>query len=109
MKKKEQREAKRLAKEKNRIDTMLHAIENHSSCFSFIPDKIGKILWCDTTTPYAFPEERPGISQLIPFNGTDYFVGTDGFAEIRFKGSRNNITKKDIYCFESFSELVSIL
>ena len=40
------------------------------------------------------------------FHGTDYFVGTEGFAVFNFKGTRDNIIVRDIYRFEASDFLI---
>ena len=40
------------------------------------------------------------------FSGTDYFIGNDGFAVMKFKKSRNNFVEKHIVKFADVSDLV---
>lgn len=40
------------------------------------------------------------------FSGTDYFIGEEGFAVMKFKNSRDNFTKKDIVRFSDVSDVV---
>ena len=41
------------------------------------------------------------------FSGTDFFVGTEGFAEIKFDKTRNNIVNRKKYYFKDFSEFLT--
>lgn len=41
------------------------------------------------------------------FNGTDYFIGTNGFAILDFEGQRNNIVSKRLHLFDDLSELMT--
>ena len=43
---------------------------------------------------------------LQSFHGTDYFVGTEGFAVFNFKDTRDNITAKDIHRFDASDFLI---
>ena len=93
-----------------RLEEFLSAIESHSSIFKVIPDSIGKIIWCDTTNSETIPQDLSQHKQKLyekRFKGIDYFVGTEGFAEIHFEGSRDNIVKNQVHRFDSFSELLS--
>lgn len=40
------------------------------------------------------------------FSGTDYFIGEEGFAVMKFKESRTNFTQKDIVKFADVSDVV---
>ena len=40
------------------------------------------------------------------FSGTDYFIGEEGFAVLKFKNSRDNFTKKDIVKFSDVSDVI---
>lgn len=105
-----QKLAEQLEKQQLRLDGFLSAIENHTSVFKIIPANIGKIIWCDTTNEKAGPDvDSSPFSKLFSksFKGVDYFVGTEGFAEIHFDESRENIVKNDVFRFDSFSELLS--
>ena len=46
------------------------------------------------------------IATADDFSGTDYFIGTDGFAVMKFKNSRNNFVEKHIVKFADISDLV---
>lgn len=40
------------------------------------------------------------------FRGTDYFIGTRGYAELTFSGSRDNVTKSEVHTFDESDSLV---
>lgn len=110
MKSNAQKLAENLMKQQLRLEGFLSAIESNTSIFRFIPTNIGKIIWCDTTNEKVDPNvDSSTFSKLFSksFKGVDYFVGTEGFAEIHFDRSRENIVKSDVFRFESFSELLS--
>ena len=111
MKSQKEREAESNAKELMRIKGLLATIENNTSVFKDIPDNIGKIEWCDSTNLNEAPKERSSnlMNYLSTkfFRGVDYFVGSEGFAEIHFEGSRENISKREVHRFDSFAEQIS--
>lgn len=47
------------------------------------------------------------IRNLSNFKGTDYFVGDNGFAIVKFEKNRDNIVSKSIYQYTDFSELIT--
>ena len=47
------------------------------------------------------------VKNTLSFKGSDYFVGTKGFALCDFDGTRDNITAKASYHFDDFSDLVT--
>jgi hypothetical protein len=47
------------------------------------------------------------IKNVTQFEGADYFVGQDGFAELHFYRSRDNIYSKSIHLYDDFSELIT--
>ena len=47
------------------------------------------------------------INNILNFKGTDFFVGSNGFAVLKFKNSRDNIVSKSIYIYSDFSELIT--
>ena len=46
------------------------------------------------------------IATAGDFSGTDYFIGNDGFAVMKFKKARNNFVEKHIVKFADVSDLV---
>ena len=46
------------------------------------------------------------IATAGDFSGTDYFIGSDGFAVMKFKNSRSNFVEKHIVRFTDVSDLV---
>lgn len=46
------------------------------------------------------------VKNTMRFVGTDYFVGTEGFATCDFSGTRDNVTPQS-YRFEDFSDLIT--
>ena len=46
------------------------------------------------------------IATAGDFTGTDYFIGNDGFAVMKFKNSRSNFVEKHIVKFSDVSDLV---
>ena len=47
------------------------------------------------------------ISQCLSFSGKDYFVGSEGAAEIAFDKTRDNITSKTEVYFKDFEDMVT--
>lgn len=47
------------------------------------------------------------IRNLSNFKGTDYFVGDNGFAIVKFEKYRDNIVLKSIHQYSDFSELIT--
>lgn len=47
------------------------------------------------------------LKNCFSFKGTDYFVGTDGAAEVEFENNRDNIINKTIVRYEDFDDLVT--
>ena len=47
------------------------------------------------------------IVNASSFSGKDYFVGTEGFATIKFDKTRDNITERKVYYFKDFAEFVT--
>ena len=47
------------------------------------------------------------LIRITHFKGTDYFVGSDGFAVVSFEGNRDNIISKTIHTYDEFSEFIT--
>lgn len=132
-------------------DDLMASLISGDSVFRYIPDNIGKILYCDSTNPKAAPDtkeqtlkkliwsvvipltitvvcwlvfnESPifdsivtivmfiigyiSVNNCLNFNGTDYFVGTDGAVIAKFDKTRENISSKQIVLFKDVSDLLT--
>lgn len=48
-----------------------------------------------------------GIGKCLSFNGTDYFVGTEGAAEVCFDKNRDNVISKKEVLYDDFEDIVT--
>lgn len=132
-------------------DDLMASLISGDSVFRYIPDNIGKILYCDSTNPKAAPDtkeqtrkkliwsifvplaitvvcwlvfnESPifdslvtivmliigyiSVNNCLNFNGTDYFVGTDGAVIAKFDKTRDHIVSQQIVLFSEVSDLLT--
>lgn len=122
---------------------LLKDVKSGKSYFSYIPDDIGEILFCTTTTQSAKPMSKETrmvilvLSILVPglliylfydvilvdivclfaacvgidialfYKGTDYFVGTEGFAIAEFKKSRSNVVSKKVVRWDEVEDVIA--
>lgn len=122
---------------------LLQDVKGGKSYFSYIPDDIGEILFCTTTTQSAKPMSKRNrfillvLSILVPglliylfydvilvdivclfaacvgieialfYKGTDYFVGTEGFAIAEFKKSRSNVVSKKVVRWDEVEDVIA--
>ena len=79
-------------------DEQLKQINTNTSIFGYIPEEIGTVIYCDSTTGKA-------TSKSTSFNGSDYFIGEKGFAKVSFELERHLLSSIEIVMFDDITHL----